>query len=111
MNDTPSRVVDDAPPPTDENARAEAAELSTGKLKRDETWRRHLHVGGLLFFWFAMSAIFTALLVWLFNLLTPDKWHFLSDPEKFQLQNLLITALGSSLLTDYGKRVIGRLEK
>jgi len=63
----------------------------------------HFHIGGLVLFWFAMSAVIAISGTWLFNLLTPDKYHFLSDPEKLQLQNLLITALGSSLLADYGK--------
>jgi hypothetical protein len=73
--------------------------------------RTHFHVGGLVCFWFAVLAVIAITGTWLFNLLTPDKYHFLSDPEKLQLQNLLITALGSSLLTDYGKRIVNRLDK
>jgi hypothetical protein len=46
--------------------------------------------------------------VWIFHLLSPNKWHFL-DPAQFSnLQNLLIASVGSTFLSDYSKRMLKR---
>jgi hypothetical protein len=42
----------------------------------------HFHIGGLFLFWFAVSAVIAISGTWLFNLLTPDKYHFLSESRK-----------------------------
>ena len=106
MNTTPQRVKDDVPPPPDDKARAEAAAISSGKLRREESWQSHLHYGGLVVFWFAITIIIATVMVWIFNLLTPTRWHFLDDSQRMQVQNLIIASIGSSLVTDRVKRLL-----
>ena len=104
------RIFDEPPPPSDAKAATEALLISSGKLRRDESFRAHMHIGSLILFWFAIAGIVVTTCVWLFNVLTPTKWHFLDDAQKAQVQSLIIAALGSSLATDYGKRMLNRIQ-
>jgi len=104
------KIFEEPPPPSDAKAATEALLISSGKLKRDESFRTHMHVGALILFWFAIVGMIVTTSVWLFNILTPIKWHFLDEAQKSQIQSLIIAALGSSLATDYGKRMLNRMQ-
>jgi len=104
------KIFEESPPPSDASATTEALLISSGKLKRDESFRTHMHVGALILYWFAIFCMLATTSIWLFNILTPLKWHFLDDAQKSQVQSLIIAALGSSLATDYGKRMLNRMQ-
>lgn len=108
MSDEIPKVRDQPPPSPDAKARAEAADISSGRYRRDERRQTHVHVGGLVLFWFCIICAIVATSVWLINLLAPDKWHFLTAPEGSQLQNLLIAFAGSTIVTEYARGFIGR---
>lgn len=104
---TPQQIVPGEPAPPsegDERAEKEAVAISAGKLRRSEAKRRHIHIAALILFWFAVGAFLVSALVWLFQELTPESWHFLSDAQKSQLQTLLISSIGSSVAAEYGRR-------
>jgi len=108
VNDSPSQVSEEPPPQPDSAAQAESLAIASGRLRRDESKQNHFHIGGLVLFWFAIFAFICTTAVLLFQYLTPEKWHFLDDAQRAQLQTLLVTALGSSVATNYGKRLIDK---
>jgi len=41
----------------------------------------------------------------LFHMVTPDRFHFWTDAQRNDLKTVLLTALGSSLVTDRAKQL------
>lgn len=93
-------------PPSDNKANLEAAAFAAGKLKRSDTRDKHLHYCALVFLWCALLGFLAASGVWLFHLITPISWHFLSDPQRENLQNVLFTAVGSATAGNFGKKYL-----
>jgi hypothetical protein len=83
--------------------------MSSRRRKEDNSWRRHLHRGDLVVFWFLKFCGLIIFAAWLFNLLTPKSWHFLDESQHSQLQNLMIIVFGSSI-ADNAKRLVGKLK-
>jgi hypothetical protein len=108
VNANAPQITDDPPPQPDSTAQEESLAIASGRLRRDESKQNHFHIGGLVLFWFAIFAFICTTVVLLFQYLTPEKWHFLDDAQRAQLQTLLVTALGSSVATNYGKRLIDK---
>jgi hypothetical protein len=104
----PQIPIPDDPPQPDSTAQAESLAIASGQLRRDESKQNHFHIGGLVLFWFAIILFLctTVALVWQY--ITPDRMHFLTDAERNQLQTLLVTALGSSVVTNYGKNLVNK---
>jgi hypothetical protein len=53
-------------------------------------------------------AMFIVGVIWLFHMVTPEKWHFLSDRQENDLKTILLTAIGSSFVTDRAQRLFSR---
>lgn len=99
------------PPEPDAKAFKEAAAIASQKLQArlDDTLRRHVHCASLIAFWFGFGVSMIGVGVWIFHLLTPLAWHFLAETQQRELQTLVITAIGSSLITDYGRRLLNKI--
>lgn len=100
-------------PEPDASSHEEAAAIASQRLtahRRDERLRTHIHCAGLIAFWFGFVASVVGVSIWVFHLLTPVTWHFLDDRQQRELQTLVITAIGSSLITDYGRRLLNKID-
>lgn len=85
-------------------AQKEAIDISAGRLQRDESVRTHLHYAGLIALWVFFAVGLGILLVWTYHLVTPESKHFLSLSQRYELQTLLLSALGSSVVTAVGRK-------
>ena len=103
-------VVEDTPQ-DDDLALSEAASIGRGDYRRDEQLRDHLHYGALVLLWFSIAVFVISSGIWMFHMLAPEAWHFLTSDQRHDLQGLLLAAVGSSLVTDYGRRILGRAER
>ena len=91
-------------PPTSEKAKSEAAALAEGNLRRYNSLRTHLHMGGLVVFWFAIVVACVLFLILAWHLGAPSGWRFLSHDEENRLQTVLFSAMGSSLVTGIARK-------
>jgi hypothetical protein len=87
-----------------ENAQTEAARISSGNLRRDESVRRHIHRGGLVIYWIFVSVGIALFLVWAWHLGAPEKWRFLTVEQRYDLEMVLLSAVGSSFMTEASRR-------
>jgi hypothetical protein len=91
-------------PPATAKAQKEAAAIAGGKLKRDENIRWHLHYGGVIMFWAFLAAGLALLFTWVYHIVAPQERHFLTAQQRFELQTLVLAALGSSFVTAMARR-------
>lgn len=68
---------------------------------RHQTFRNHVNWAALAIFWALAACVIVGLLTFVFHMLAPDRWHWLSEPQLDKLQTLLGAALLSSALTQY----------
>jgi hypothetical protein len=106
-----SRIVVEQTPQDDELALEEAATIERGDYKRDEQLRDHLHYCALALLWFGVIIFIVATSIWMWHMLTPESYHFLTKDQRSDLQSLLFAAVGSSLVTDYGRRILDRADR
>jgi hypothetical protein len=86
------------------NAQIEAARITAGNLRRDESIRRHIHRGGLVIYWIFVIVGVVLFLIWAWHLGAPEKLRFLSVEQRYDLEMVLLSAVGSSFVTDASKR-------
>jgi hypothetical protein len=93
-----------APAPT-ALAQSEAVAFSTGQQqKRAEKIRWHTHYATVLVFWFGVAAALVLFVTWIYHLVTPGRFHYLSTDERFELQTIVLSVVGSSFVTAMAKR-------
>jgi hypothetical protein len=113
----PDRGVFQAEPPpeaVDDTAQKEAiaiAESRLAKYQRDESMRVQFHRAGLVLFWGAFVTFLLLSAVWLWHIIAPASWRFLTPTEVVNLQSILVTALGSTVIAQVGKRWIKNLDE
>lgn len=77
-----------------------------GKHHRHQNFQRSLNCIVILSLW----AIFLSVLfcggVYLWHMLSPENWHFLSSSQLEQIRTFVVTAILSSSLTNYANRHI-----
>ena len=112
---SPPRIRPETPPATlDPNAIAESHLMAQGRLskhKREETVRTHIHWATLLVFWTFVMALFTISGVWLYHLVTPTRAHFLDADQLGTLETVLLTAVGSSFITNHSRRWLSTYDR
>jgi hypothetical protein len=91
------------PQPTPD-ALKEAAGFSEGDLRRDNAVRTHLHRGGILVYWVFLGVGVILFLIWAWHLGAPDKYRFLTVEQRNDLQMVLLSAVGSSFVTQATQR-------
>lgn len=108
---TEPRVVLEEALQDDEMALFEAATIGRGDYTRDEQLRDHLHWCALALLWFGVVIFMLSASIWMFHLLMPESRHFLTKDQRTDLQGVLLAAVGSSLVTDYGRRILDRAKR
>jgi hypothetical protein len=109
--DNQRQVIPEALPeiPTGDSwASREVAALAEGKLnrfKRDDRLHAHMHNASICFVWLYFIAMGVMGAVWLWHLVMPERWDFLTDPQRDKLETAFFAAVGSSALTDRAKRI------
>ena len=98
----------------DAMARREAAKFASGdnldkdgKTKehnRHQKFRDHVNMAALVLFWALICCVVLGLVTFVFHLLAPDSWSYLSGAQQDKLQTLLGAALLSSALTQYANK-------
>ncbi len=95
-------------------AQREAAKFASGdnldkdgKAKehnRHQKFRDHVNLAALVIFWAIVGCVVLGLIAFVFHLLAPESWHYLSEDQQEKLQTLLGAALLSSALTQYANK-------
>lgn len=97
----------------DEIAISESAKMASDTLDADgkeqehnrhQKFRNHVNWAVLVIFWALAIGVALGMLVFVFHLLAPQPWHWLSDAQLDKLQTLLGAALLSSALTQYANK-------
>jgi hypothetical protein len=97
-------VIPEQEPEASENAQKEAAHFADRNLKRDDAIRTHIHRGGLVVYWAFVSVGIGLFLIWSWHLGAPEKWRFLTVEQRNDLQMVLLSAVGSSFVTEASRR-------
>ena len=105
---TPKQIVAEPPPAViDDTAEKEAAAIAQQKLKRDNRMQGHIHNATVCLMWAFVFGLLLMGAVWLWHLLAPAKWAFLSDAQQHTLGTSLMAAIGSSFVTERAKKILG----
>jgi hypothetical protein len=97
-------VIPEQEPEASENAQKEATRFADRNLKRDDAIRTHIHLGGLVVYWIFISVGIGLFLIWSWHLGAPDKLRFLTIEQRNDLQMVLLSAVGSSFVTEASRR-------
>lgn len=97
-------------PSTTELARKEAVGIASGKLERDEAIRWHLHYGGVVVYWAFILAGVALLAAWVYHLVAPTKYHLLDMQQRFELQTIILSAIGSSFVTAVARKWVKTMD-
>lgn len=95
------------PPPdasSDVAAQNEASAFASGDLRRYDRMQDHIHIASVWALYGVAVAVMLMALVWLYHLLVPVAWQFLTDAQQNKLDNALVTILGSSFVVDRARR-------
>jgi hypothetical protein len=103
MSTFPTVEPEREPESTDET-RKEAIRFADRNLRRDESVRTHIHLGGLAVYWIFVSVGIALFLVWSWHLGAPERWRFLNVEQRNDLQMVLLSAVGSSFVTEASRR-------
>jgi hypothetical protein len=95
----------------------EAAQLSSGKSatelaheanenehNRSEKFKEHFERLAIITLWSLAVAMFAIGVVWLYHLVMPDTWHWLTEPELDTLKGLLTGGLIVGVLTNHFRK-------
>jgi len=72
--------------------------------KRNEKFRDHFECIAVSALWVAAATILIVAAVWLWHMLMPSSWHWLSKDEIHTLQNLVTGGMIATLATGHFKR-------
>lgn len=106
MSDDAKVLPEETPEGSDSNAVLEATKVGTGTYKRAEAVKSHVHRAVLVIFWVLVASFLAMFLVWIFHLITPTRCHFLTDEQMNHLQSLLLSAMGSSVITSRARNFL-----
>lgn len=60
---------------------------------RKEQFRNNTSIAALIVFWLVVSSFVGMALIWVYHLVTPENWHFLSTLQNEKLQTILFSAI------------------
>jgi hypothetical protein len=100
------KIVVEPPPDagSDLAAQKEASGFASRDLRRYDRMQDHIHIAMVWALYAVAAAVFLMSLVWLYHLLVPLSWQFLTDAQQNKLDNALVTILGSSFVVDRARR-------
>ncbi|MBT9319325.1 hypothetical protein [Actinobacillus pleuropneumoniae] len=73
---------------------------------RDQTFKNHVNIVALIGLWGVVVAVILCGVSYLYHMLSPESWHFLSPNQLEQIRTFVVTAVLSSSLTNYANRHI-----
>lgn len=73
---------------------------------RDQTFKNHVNIVALVGLWGVVAAVVLCGLFYLYHMLSPQLWHFLTQAQLEQIRTFVVTAILSSSLTNYANRHI-----
>lgn len=77
------------------------------KIRRDEFLRHCFFYGISVLIILAVLLFGTTLCIWVWHLVMPDSWRWLTPAELEKVQVLVFSGAASSLATVLGKRILG----
>lgn len=80
---------------------------AANKIRRDEFLRHCFFYGVSVLIILAAVLFGSTLCIWVWHLVAPDKWRWLSASELEKVQVLVFSGAASSLATVLGKRILG----
>lgn len=96
--------------PDDNNASKEAESFENANLEevarrnahqRKEHFKAHFAKAALIVFWIIVVSFLTIALIWVYHLITPEEWHFLTTLQIDKLQTILMSATVIKIGQDY----------
>lgn len=81
-----------------------AREAARAEHHRDQRFKRHFECLALIALWVMSGSLLLIGLFWLFHLLTPTTWHWLSELQLRDLRTLLTGGLVIGVLTDHFRK-------
>lgn len=69
--------------------------------QRKEKFKTHLSTAALIIFWIIVTSFSMMAAIWVFNLVTPESWHFLTSWQMDKLQTVLFSATAIKIGQDY----------
>lgn len=87
---------------TDKKAEKEAEAIQSGDYEaaakksahdRNERLKWHMGIAAIFIFWFVITFIAIMSFSWLWSILAPERWQYLSETQLKQMQTVLTSAL------------------
>ena len=104
----------EAGPQTDSIAQREAVLIADGvdlekdgkeqEHNRHQLFRNHVNKATIAIFWLIVASLVVGISTYVWHMVTPPSWHYLTDPQLGELKTVLVTAVSSSALTQYVKK-------
>lgn len=106
-------IVVERPPETassDNFARMEESAITENRLnehRRDDRLHNHLHLATVCVIWGVAIGVSVMALVWLYHMVAPTQYAFLTETQFSRLNMALLSAIGSSFVTEQSKKLSG----
>lgn len=111
-NSIDRKIVAETPPEpsgADDTANLEAAAIAQKRLndtRREDRMQSHLHNVSACIVWGFGSAVLIMGAAWLYHLIMPETWYFLSQEQRKDLSTSLVSAVSSSIVTDRARKIL-----
>ena len=97
----------DEEPPQSQMANSESLAIANGRLKkiqRSETRKTLIHRASCTVFVVAVIGAIVMLGSVVYHYVTPPSWRYLTDQQLHDVQNILLAAVASKMVTSAGER-------
>ena len=71
---------------------------------RHKSFRKHLNKATIAILWLIVASLVVGISTYVWHMVTPPSWHYLTDSQLGELKTVLVTAVSSSALTQYVKK-------
>jgi uncharacterized membrane protein YcjF (UPF0283 family) len=94
-------------------AEREASAIETGnyeqEARKNEHYRRerfqnHLGYAAIILFWLAVFALILMATCWIWHIVAPEQWHFLTAQQISSIQNMLFSATIAKFIPQIAKK-------
>lgn len=102
-------VAVEGKPEVGDDARREAAAIAGKDYDRDESKKEHLHRVTLIALWTVVLGGLAIASTWLFHMITPDSWHYLSPERQDMLGKMFFSGITSIFGADFVRKWRGSI--
>lgn len=82
-------------------------ERAEAEHDRVERFHHHLSTGMIVGLWISMIALCAMGISWAYHMVTPDRWHYLSQPQLGDIKTILFSGGVGAFVAGYLKRLSG----